>query len=114
MKMKICKSPGCNDLIDFSQSYCERHIPEKRIPFMTAERSNESLYSTSKWKKLRKKILSEYNYCFKCGLESKLLDIHHEIPPRGNEELFYDENNCIPVCKSCHRILTAYEIKNRN
>jgi len=111
MKAKICKEVNCNTLINNDKIYCDKHNKIK-IPFEYAKRNNESLYNTAQWRRLRKKIIAE-GKCFKCGLETKELDTHHIKPPLGNEELFFDENNLIPVCKLCHRIITAKEIRNR-
>ena len=93
--------------------YCESHIPDKKVPFQNAVRYNNGLYNTTQWRKMRALILKENPNCVKCGISKNetVLDIHHVIPPRGNEELFFDINNCVPVCKSCHRILTVKEIK---
>ena len=110
MRAKICNFPSCNKLIKQDERYCESHIKPKVKPFENAVRHNEGLYNTTRWRKLRKEVLSETPYCAKCGI-SKNLEIHHIVPPRGNEGLFFDENNCVPVCKSCHRIITAREIK---
>jgi 5-methylcytosine-specific restriction protein A len=115
MKAKICNSPGCNELIPPTERYCPRHKKEPGKPFSSAIRFNEELYHTSQWRKLRATILKEQPNCSKCGIsgsESKL-EVHHIIPPRGNEELFFDENNLVSVCPVCHKIITNKEIGNR-
>ena len=109
---KICRAPNCNKLIPSDKAYCEAHQPPPRIPFANATRSNEVLYKTHRWRTLRKKIIAETPYCVYCGVGSNL-QVHHKIPPRGDEDLFYDEGNCVPICKRCHRLITAREIKNR-
>jgi len=109
---KICRAPNCNKLIPSDKAYCEAHQPPPRIPFANAARSNEGLYNTAKWRSLRKRIITEAPYCVKCGA-NKNLQVHHKIPPRGDEDLFYDIDNLVPICRSCHRIFTAREIGNR-
>jgi len=109
---KICRAPNCNRLIPSDKAYCEAHQPPPRIPFANAARSNEGLYNTARWRALRKKIIAETPYCVKCGAD-KNLQVHHIIEPRGNELLFFDADNCIPVCNVCHRKITAREIGNR-
>ena len=94
---KICKYPSCNKLISSDKAYCEAHQPPPRIPFANATRSNEVLYKTHRWRALRKKIIAETPYCVYCGANSNL-QVHHKIPPRGDEDLFYDEGNCVPIC----------------
>lgn len=120
MNKYICNFSGCNELLD-ERGYCWKHIqyaPVRREhkPFENAERSNK-WYNTSRWRKLRLEVLQFYNYqCSKCGKSKEdgaVLEIHHLIPPRGNEELFFRITNLIPVCRECHRILTANEINER-
>ena len=112
MRKKICKEAGCSILIDSGSTYCEKHLKPKRVPFQSAVRSNDGLYNTTRWRKLRKKILSETPYCIRCGSDISL-EIHHKIPPRGDVDLFYYEDNCVPVCGACHRLITASEISGR-
>jgi 5-methylcytosine-specific restriction endonuclease McrA len=115
MKRKICNYPGCTALIAVTERYCEEHKRENSKPFQNAVRTNAALYNTARWKKLRSKIVREHPHCSRCGIsknESRL-EVHHLVEPRGNEELFFDENNLVPVCDSCHRNLTAQEIYNR-
>jgi 5-methylcytosine-specific restriction endonuclease McrA len=113
MKKKICNHPGCNELIEPTERYCPQHKKEQPKPFSSAIRFNEKLYKTTQWKQLRKKILKEQPACFKCGSTNNL-QIHHIIPPLGNEELFFNENNLVVVCLACHQIITNKEIRKRN
>jgi 5-methylcytosine-specific restriction protein A len=115
MRKKICNSPGCNELIPPTETYCSQHRKESPAPFSSAIHFNERLYNTTQWRKLRAKILREQSNCSKCGIsknESKL-EIHHLVPPRGNEELFFDENNLTAICPACHRVITNREIRKR-
>jgi 5-methylcytosine-specific restriction protein A len=117
MKKKICNYPGCNTLISQDQRYCDNHSNiKKAVPFQNAIRSNEGLYNTHKWRQLRKEVLKEQPNCYYCGItkDEAALDIHHIIPPRGNEDLFFDIHNLIAVCKQCHRVITAKEINKRS
>jgi len=111
VKARICGEAGCGVLIDSNSAYCEKHKKEK-IPFQNAIRSNEGLYNTTQWRNLRKKILKKYPNCSICGEHpnSLNLEVHHITPPRGDEELFFDESNVIPVCPACHKRLTAMEV----
>jgi len=95
------------------EKYCSKHQPEKRVPFKNAVRHNEGLYNTTKWRKLRNITLTEQPLCSICGISNKeaSLQVHHIVAPRGNEELFFDENNLTSVCSTCHRKITAKEIR---
>jgi 5-methylcytosine-specific restriction protein A len=116
MKKRMCNFPGCTVLIDPSERYCLKHKKEKssnsRKPFENAQRSNNNLYHTAQWKNLRKKVLKDNNYCVYCGSRENLV-IDHIIPPRGNEDLFFSENNLQVVCHRCHSLKTAQEINHR-
>jgi 5-methylcytosine-specific restriction endonuclease McrA len=115
MKRKICNYPGCTTLIAMTERYCGEHKRENSTPFQNAVRTNAALYNTDRWKKLRSKIVKEHPYCSRCGISKKesRLEVHHIIAPRGSEELFFDEDNLVPVCESCHSVLTAQEINSR-
>ena len=118
MIKKLCPYPSCNTLIEPNEKYCEKHMPPKRVdnrknPFEKAKRYNTEFYNTSRWRHLRKKILSETPYCVYYGMSETKLHVHHKRPPRGNEDLFFDETNCVPVCHGCHGRLTRKEIGSR-
>jgi 5-methylcytosine-specific restriction endonuclease McrA len=115
MKKKVCARPGCNRLIDIDQRYCREHETKAGKPYENAVRYNALLYNTARWRKLREKVLQEHPYCSRCGIgkNETSLHVHHIVEPRGNEDMFFDESNLIPVCDSCHRIITAKEIWNR-
>jgi 5-methylcytosine-specific restriction protein A len=113
MKKHICHHPGCNALIQPTERYCEMHTPQAIKPFEGAVRYNERLYNTTRWRTLRSKIIKENPSCCKCGVEANesRLEAHHIMPPKGNEELFFNESNIIVVCSACHKIITAKEIR---
>ncbi|MCF0126488.1 MAG: HNH endonuclease [Clostridia bacterium] len=115
MKMYRCTYPCCSELIG-QPGYCFKHIQyaNQNItkPFENAKRSNDSLYKKYKWQKLRRKILAKTEGCYYCGRKDKL-QVHHIVPPRNNELLFFSEVNLITVCIYCHRLLTAREIRDR-
>ncbi|MCF0125523.1 MAG: HNH endonuclease [Clostridia bacterium] len=115
MKKYRCLYPCCSELVEKS-GYCSKHIQvakqNKTKPFENAKRSNDSLYKSYKWQKLRRELLNNSVGCYYCG-RKKELQVHHIIPPRNNELLFFTEVNLITVCIYCHRLLTAKEIRDR-
>jgi len=116
MLRKICNHPSCNALIDTTERYCPEHrVESESKPFSKAVRYNSALYATSRWRNLRKAILKENPRCERCGIgrDEASLHAHHIIPPRGNEELFYDETNLGVLCAGCHRAETARETRRR-
>ena len=115
MKTKICREPSCNTLIDSGSVYCSKHKKEKPIPFQNSVCSNEGMYNTSQWRKLRKQKITEQTFCSKCGAskEMSILHVHHRIPPLGDDSVFFDYANLDVLCEKCHRIHTNKEIYSR-
>jgi 5-methylcytosine-specific restriction endonuclease McrA len=111
MRKKICSFAGCNTLIEFNERYCTKHIINHK-PFEHAIRYNEALYNTTRWRTLRKEKIKEIPYCELCGADTNL-EVHHRVPPRGNEELFFNRDNLQVICSACHKIITAREIRER-
>jgi len=106
VKVKICSYPTCKVLLPVNgPSRCTKH---QFKPFSGAIRFNTHLYQTSKWKELRARIISKYNgMCVYCGKPAN--EVHHVVPPKGVEELFYLESNLVLLCKACHSRETALE-----
>nr|DAW52044.1 MAG TPA: HNH endonuclease [Caudoviricetes sp.] len=109
---KLCREAGCNEFALERSCYCEKHNREI-IPFQKAKRSNENLYQTSTWRALRKAhIQQQQPCCVRCGTNESLT-VDHIIPPRGSEALFFDVDNLQTLCRECHRVKTAQEIRAR-
>lgn len=112
MRKYQCRIANCNTLID-EPGYCNRHKQYERTPYKNASNPNKNLYNSHQWRALRKEVLElDKNVCSKCGSNYKL-SVHHIIPPRGDETLFFALDNCITLCMTCHRIITAKEIAGR-
>ncbi|WP_244597145.1 HNH endonuclease [Ochrobactrum soli] len=41
-------------------------------------------------------------YCLKAGDVEPATICDHRIPHKGNEDLFWDADNLMSLCKSCH------------
>ena len=111
--VRLCSSPNCNEFAVIHSVYCSKHKQEsdkKRVAFQNARRYNSKLYKTQKWQRLRKKHLKDNNYCVFCGSRHNLT-VDHIVPPKGKEDLFFNEDNLQTLCHSCHVIKTLKEIK---
>jgi len=75
-----------------------------------AERPNEALYNTTRWRKLRREVLQANGCCAICGATDNL-HVHHITPPKGDEELFYNRDNLTVLCETCHARMTSAEAK---
>ena len=68
-----------------------------------------------KWKKKRALFLKDNPLCKLCASRGidKLADVvDHVHPHRGDDELFWDEQNWQPLCKHCHDSIKA-EVESR-
>ena len=118
----LCSYPSCGCIID-NKGFCQehKHLQQVKVetakPFSTATRSSPELYATTRWKKIRKLVLTrDKHQCIKCGSTIKL-SIHHVIPHKGSLELFYNVDNLITLCKTCHNAITGkhtHTFRSRN
>lgn len=112
MRKYICNEPGCGELLD-SPGRCAAHRRVVGLNYSKMKRTNAGLYNTAAWRKLRKLKREETPYCEICGREAEQLDVHHRVPPRGNNELFYDYTNLVTLCRDCHNYITRQETAAR-
>lgn len=76
------------------------------------------LIGTSRWRHLRKSILTSHPLCERCmktGRISPATEVHHITPVEtalsyaGKESLMYDPHNLMALCHDCH-VLTHKEM----
>lgn len=59
----------------------------------------------SRWRKARAAFLQRNPLCAECrknGVLTPATVVDHIIPHRGDQKLFWDEENWQPLCKNCH------------
>lgn len=123
MRKYNCKAPGCCIPLDEDVGYCYRHrkygeqiemqkatAKAAKKPWAEAQRPNAHLYNTQQWRTLRAFIIAKYPYCANCG-DTERLQVHHIVPPKGDEQLFYDDGNLVVLCERCHLRVTSAENK---
>lgn len=105
--------------------YCPRHAHRHAVmreggggkpAFVNARRTNYELYRTKRWRDLKRQQLTATPYCTICGAkrsDGAQLQVHHVIPPRGDEDIFYDSGNLQVICLTCHRKITGSELSAR-
>lgn len=96
-----CKHQYCKVLVPYGRKYCDEHM---KVHVNDAKSTTEKGY-TSKWNKARVRFLRKHplcEYCLKEKRYTKAIVVDHIIPHRGNQQLFWDENNWQALCKSCH------------
>jgi 5-methylcytosine-specific restriction protein A len=110
-RQTICKYPACRRTVDKNEGYCKEHKWSKTEKEQRKKQYNgyKYTYSTSyqnrKWRAFRLRYLKYYPYCTICGEKSEVID--HIIPHRGDEQLFWNERNYMPLCKKCHDTKTG-------
>lgn len=108
LPLKPCRCQGCANLT--SGKYCEKHQKLNALegcrPTATQRGYN------SRWRKVRKIFLTEHPLCVECERQGKYVQatvVDHIIPHKGDQALFWDENNWQPLCKRCHDRKTVLE-----
>lgn len=106
-----CKYPGCPRLVPYGRKYCEEHERQCQGDRADAETRGYGW----EWQKARKFFLKRHPWCIRCKAKGRLVPatvVDHIKPHRGDAELFWDETNWQPLCKSCHDHKTMTEDRN--
>ena len=88
------------------QEYNRRYNRKERPKY------SKQLYDTTRWQRLRKRVLLEHPLCVECERRGRVTPatvVDHIVPHKGNLELFWDENNLQGLCKNCHDSKTTKE-----
>ena len=103
-----CAVPGCPNLADAGQRYCEAHADRQR---QDNRRIQNDIYDR-RWRKVSKAFLAAHPLCVMCLAEGKLTPatvVDHIIPHRGDLVLFWDESGWEALCVSHHNRKTLTE-----
>lgn len=118
---RACPKPGCRHLIDH-YTPCPVHGDRKqqRQQYDAQRGSAHSRGYDKRWQASRTRYLAEHPLCEQIKtsdgrtLPTRHPDrpalaavVDHITPHRGDQELFWDENNWQPLCKGCHDWKTA-------
>lgn len=92
-----CRHVGCPNLS--YDVYCDQHRKQ-----YARDNATKRGYG-SKWRAARGRFLRKNPLCTICQSNFKLTPatvVDHILPHRGDQKLFWDENNWQPLCKTCH------------
>ena len=97
-----CRYPGCVEFCEQGQVYCKLHMgwSTDRLRGGAAYRGYDR-----KWREARLEYLRRHPLCIKCWKEGRLTPatvVDHIIPHRGDQYLFWDQENWQALCKDCH------------
>lgn len=107
MLKKFCRKQGCQRFAD--EGFCEEHRSEVNARDQYRGTSYQRGY-TNKWRKARLSYLKKNPLCHDCTTIGRIVaanEVHHITAHRGNMKLFWDSNNWMGLCKSCHSTRTA-------
>jgi 5-methylcytosine-specific restriction endonuclease McrA len=107
----------CGEKISLSSSgLCQKcyneNIEGENNPNYKDGRSLNNPYYSPEYKEWRRTVFERDNYtCKQCGnKESGSFEAHHILPRRDYQELMYDINNGITLCKKCHEATFGKEM----
>jgi 5-methylcytosine-specific restriction protein A len=103
-----CHHPGCPELVEAGRLYCEKHL----LLHLEVTRPAAKRGYNRRWQKSRKSYLEAHPLCVQCAKQGKYVRatvVDHIIPHRGDQKLFWDQNNWQALCKSCHDKKTLTE-----
>jgi 5-methylcytosine-specific restriction enzyme A len=103
---KPCNYPGCGALVHGGERYCEQH--KKAVQKQLDERrgtATERGYG-ARWHRASRMYLAEHPLCVLCEKEEgraiAATIVDHIIPHKGDQELFWNEDNWQSVCVHHH------------
>ena len=99
-----CSVPGCPNLCD--GQYCDEHKTGENIKYNRYMRSDHSkkIYSSKRWRIVRKQYFEEHPLCEDCLLEGKTTsaeEVHHIKPLSAGGDP-YSFSNLRSLCRSHH------------
>ncbi|GAB1379927.1 HNH endonuclease [Pararhodobacter aggregans] len=93
---------GCGNTVPHgTRCACEVKRARERGARHDRARPNSSQRGyTSAWEKARKAFLRRHPRCAMCSAPATVVD--HRIPHRGDQRLFWDQDNWQPLCAHHH------------
>lgn len=103
---KPCPRPGC------SARTTGGPCPEHQREYERGRGSAAKRLYDARWRRESRAFLAANPFCVDCEAEGRTTlakETDHEIPHRGDPEIFWDRTNWRPRCKTCHSRKTARE-----
>lgn len=106
-----CKHPGCPELVNPGDMYCEIHKPMHPEIIRQAHGRGYG----KRWQRESKVFLRSHPLCEECKKNGRFVQatvVDHIVPHRGDMNLFWDRANWQALCKPCHDRKTWTEDAN--
>lgn len=113
--LKRCNRPGCNEHIEITKTYCEKHGNHnnklyEQIRTSTEEgREYKRFYDTKEWRSLRYQVLLDAGFICEVCKRNEATIGDHIIPTKVRWDLRLTRSNVQAVCSECHNIKTAQD-----
>lgn len=127
MKPKhYCRHAGCRKLIDYDETYCDKHQSDKRkhvsIKELKASEPFYNLYHSTRWTRTSQLYRKEHPICEQCLRDKKCnqttivrlgTSVDHIVALKDGGDP-YDWNNLQTLCALHHNRKTKLENERRN
>ncbi|GAA3020434.1 HNH endonuclease signature motif containing protein [Tetragenococcus solitarius] len=120
---KLCQHASCHELIDYNETYCAKHQPEKKRGYADSYQYKKNkygkyfkFYHSKQWRKLSELYRYENPCCEIClanGVVRKADVVDHVIELRDQWDKRLDKSNLMSLCHSCHYKKTKEERQKR-
>ena len=110
--MHYCSKPGCPNLVNRGVRFCPDHTKQQAKDYNKQRDPKIVKLYGRQWQVLRRMHLRRNPLCYDCkakGIIKEGQEVHHIIDHKGNRALFFDPNNLMTLCKSCHSKRTVAE-----
>ena len=104
-----CFHPSCRLFIPFTETYCDKHEPNKEYNQARRRFDGEyiSFYKSRAWTNVRKVAMMRDDYlCVNCTRNDIIKPaqlVHHVIEVKTDWDKRLDLNNLESICESCHQ-----------
>jgi len=104
-----CAWPGCPELVESVERYCEKHRKQeaRRYERYRRDPATRRRYDR-RWRKIRYEYMKAHPLCERCLLEGRTVEareVHHIIPLADGGT--HATENLMALCKSCHSKIHA-------
>ncbi len=104
-----CGYPGCPELVEYGQRYCEEHakLSAKQYEKYGRDQNAKKRYGRA-WSRIRARYASAHPLCEEClknGVFTPVEQVHHIKPL--SEGGTHDESNLMSLCAACHARIHA-------
>ena len=109
-----CRFPRCAKTTIRKSGYCLTHEKQTSKSYEATRETAVQRGYTGRWNRARKAYLNGNPLCVLCLSEGRTTGanvVDHIKPHKGDQDLFWDEDNWQAVCDLCHRQKSVREDK---